>query len=599
MSLLDRINTEHRTIGGVLVPWQPWRLRNPFWKFNSGGPVHPSQQVSGIDSVLGLAAVYSCVRYIADAVASLPINVYRNNPDGTTTKLPSSQLLDNPSADINTTMYDWLFMCLSSALLWGNAWGLITSRTGVSSPNGLGYPQTVDWLPPDRVQVRDDEQAPENPMKAKVYYNGVLVDRQQLVHVRAFVIPGRLAAISPMRAFATLYEQGNSALEYTATWFRNGGFPPGTFQNMAEEVDETAAKEIRRRLTDTLRLHEPLVYGKDWDYKPVVVPPNEAAFVTAMQLNATQVAAVYGVPPTKVGGTRGDSLTYATQEQETLSLITDTLRPWLVRMEHLFSALLPATQFVRFNTDALLKTDLKTRTEIYQQQRNMGLKTVDEIRAIEDLPPVAGGVGNDPIPLSVLERMAATVRAVPKTILPLVSLEAQLSADLLEKMQAEGLVAPDAPGPPITTTSADYLAHQITQARSGPSRDRGIEPVEHGNAFFGPKHQLATDADRAKARKWIETATRAGCLSSTESGERISKAGSARIRGVLDELVKDLPAEQELVTERAEDQIGDRAEPPPLLGAAAQAKLWARSLQADFDPEQAGLTPAASNGKGH
>jgi hypothetical protein len=408
-----------------------------------------------------------------------------------------------------------------------------------------------------------------------------------------------------MLAFATLYEQGASALEYTASWFRNGGFPPGTFQNLAEEVDETSAREIRRRLTDTLRLHEPLVYGKDWDYKPVVVPPNEAAFVTAMQLNATQVAAVYGVPPTKVGGTRGDSLTYATQEQETLSLITDTLRPWLVRMEHLFSSLLPATQFVRFNTDALLKTDLKTRTEIYQHQRTMGLRTIDEIRATEDLPPLAGGVGNDPIPLSMLDRMAATTRAIPNSILPLVTLEAKIAVDMLEDLQQEGLVQADVPGTaPIATTSADYLAHQITQARTGPE-DPGAG-VEHGNAFFGPKHQLATDDDRSRARRWIELATRAGCLGSTEAEERAGKARRARIRGALDELVTDLPAERELVkdppaelgTERA-GSTDNRAEPPPLLGAAAQAKLWARGLQADFDPEQAGLTPAALNGKGY
>jgi HK97 family phage portal protein len=372
-------------------------------------------------------------------VASLPLDVYRKNSDTTVTKLNGSQLLDNPSADVNTTLYDWMFQCLSSALLNGNAWGLISSRTGVTSPNGLGYPQTVEWLPTDRVSVQDDPDQPYNPLRARVYYNGQLMDRNELVQVRAFVIPGRLEAISPMRAFSALFDQGLDALYYSATWFKNGGFPPGTFQNIAEEVDETQAREIRRRLTDTLRLHEPLVYGKDWDYKPVVVPPNEAAFVQAMQLNATQVAAVYGVPPTKVGGMKGDSLTYANVQEENISLITDTLRPWLVRMEHLFSALLPKPQFVRFNTDALLKTDLKTRTQIYEIQRRIGLRPIDEIREIEDLPALPHGVGTENIPLDMLVRMAATTRAIPKTMLSEVVIEAAMVSELLQYLSKQGL----------------------------------------------------------------------------------------------------------------------------------------------------------------
>ena len=120
------------------------------------------------------------------------------------------------------------------------------------------------------MSVQDDAQQPWNPFRSKVYLQGHLMDREELVHVRAFTIPGRLEAISPMRAFATLYMQGAGALGYSADWFKNGGFPPGTFQNMSEEVDAASAREIRQRLTETLRSHEPLVYGKDWDYKPVV-----------------------------------------------------------------------------------------------------------------------------------------------------------------------------------------------------------------------------------------------------------------------------------------------------------------------------------------
>src|SRR5206468_1863922 len=82
-----------------------------------------------------------------------------------------------------------------------------------------------------------------------------------------------------------------------------------------------------------------------------------------------------------------------------------------------------------------LRTDPRSRNEIYQIQRNMGSRTSNEIRAEDDLPPMIGG--NDPLPLPVLERMMATTRSIPKSYLPLITMEAEMIADLLQKMEQE------------------------------------------------------------------------------------------------------------------------------------------------------------------
>src|SRR3954452_15881437 len=112
MGLADRITAETRTIGSA--PWMPWT--NPYWRFNLGGPAHPSEQATGSERVLGLAAVYSCVRYIADAVAPLRILVYRKGRDGQAVRVQTSAFLDQPS--VTGTTYDWVFTCMASALLW-------------------------------------------------------------------------------------------------------------------------------------------------------------------------------------------------------------------------------------------------------------------------------------------------------------------------------------------------------------------------------------------------------------------------------------------------------------------------------------------------
>lgn len=345
---------------------------------------------------------------------------------------------------------------MTSLLLQGNAWGFITGR------DGYGLPQGIEWLPPEDVSVQRDEMQPWNPQRTRIYAYGRLLDRQDLFHIKAFSLPGRVEGISVLRAFALTILSGLEAERYGTDWYLAGGFPPGTFQNNEIEISDEQASEIRAMLTTALRNRQPLVYGRDWDYKPVVVPPSEAQFIEALRMNATQIASVLGLPPDRIGGTRGDSLTYNTVEQSTLQVI-EALRPWLVRLETAFFDLLPANRYCRFNSDALLKTDLKTRTEIYSLQRHMGMRSVDEIRDLEDLEPIPGGGGNEFIPLDVMIAMARSIRAIPKSMMNQVDLEMDLAADKLEELAAKGLAQPDTPN--AVSSGAQELGQIISAQR--------------------------------------------------------------------------------------------------------------------------------------
>lgn len=574
MSLVDRINIETRTIGGV--PWQPWR--NPYWRFNIGGPVHPSREVQGQESVLGLAAVYGSVRFIADQIASLPIKVYRRKPDGTSARVYSSMLLGNEVSGGGPQVpgeefYDWFFAGSASALLHGTAWGLVTNRSGIPGPDGQGLPTGIAWLPPDRMSVQDDEQQPENPLRARIYYNGRQMDRSQLITLKAFSVAGRVEGISPIRAFAALISQGLQALDYSQSWFANGGFPPGTFRNINEEVDQQQARQIRTTLTDTIRMRQPLVFGRDWEYTPISVPLNEAIFIQGMQLNATQVAAIYGVQPWRVGGTRADGLTYSNVTQNQLDELQTTLRPWLRRWEHLLTSLLPATQYAKFDTDEFLRMDPHTRNEVYQIQRNIGTRTATEIRADDDRPPLTGG--DDPIPLLVWERMASTTRTMPKAIVPLIEFEADHVADTLETMEKEHpeLVNPMTAGaPPLQSSPEQYLGRLMTQVRGHDDWGRPSDP-----ASAGPK-VLASFVAQQVAQ------LRPGQPVSTQ--DVLAKIKDANTIGELDSLLADLvrmpsesrpdPASTPVSRETSRMHFG----PDPNFRASNENRAEARALLA-------------------
>jgi HK97 family phage portal protein len=265
----------------------------------------------------------------------------------------------------------------------GNAYGLITQR------DPLGFPTMVEWLNPDDVWV--DEY---NPVRPVYYWQGREVPRDQIVHIPWVVMPGHAVGLSPVALFAQTIGAGLSVTEYGRSWFLNGGTPPAVLKNAQKTVSQDESEEISDRLSGRMRSRKPLVIGSDWDFTALSVSPEESQFIESMRLNASQIAAIYGVPPEKIGGDTGGSLTYSTVEMNALDLINSTLRPWLVRLESAFTRLMPGREFVRFNLDAMLRTSVLDRYTAHGMSLAQGWRNRDDIRALENLaplPPEAGG----------------------------------------------------------------------------------------------------------------------------------------------------------------------------------------------------------------
>lgn len=340
----------------------------------------PRTSAVSTDRAVALVPLFACVRILADSVASLPIQLYRRNGNQRERVDYIPQLLFQPAARDN--LFEWLHKCVVSLALRGNAYGLVVQW------DSMGFPTMVEWLNPDDVWV--DESKPTLPV---FYWMGVEVPAERIVHIPWFVMPGRVTGLSPVQAFAHTIGVGLAATEYGRAWFDNGGTPPATMKNTAKTITPDESREIRDRLMASIRTGKPLVYGQDWDFTALQVNPEESQFIETMRLNASQIAAIYGVPPTKVGGDAGGSMTYANVEQESIDLVTVTLRPWLVRLETKLSGLMPGREFVRFNVDAMIRTDTMTRYQAHQMALASGWRSVDEIRALEDLPPIPGGRG--------------------------------------------------------------------------------------------------------------------------------------------------------------------------------------------------------------
>jgi hypothetical protein len=111
--------------------------------------------------------------------------------------------------------------------------------------------------------------------------------------------------------------------------------------------------------------------------------------------------------------------TFANHEQETLSYYTQCLRPWLENIEQelaskLIAKLERTQQLFEHVTEGFLRADVEKRGQFYTAMLNAGVFSINEVRNLENLPPVDGGerprvpMNYEPLPVSATQMAVST-----------------------------------------------------------------------------------------------------------------------------------------------------------------------------------------------
>jgi HK97 family phage portal protein len=349
-----------------------WGTVDPIAAFLNGSNAQPADE-----ALLRLAPVYSATRLIADQIAALPCSAYTES-GGINVKLKTQPpLIEDPS--LYGTRYDWTHRMMTGLLLRGNAVGLRGSEY-------RGRPGKIEWLDPTLVTCQ--ESMPGKPL----YYNGSPLVEGEFVHIPAYVLPGVRWGSSPIGSFKSVIEGALAAQDFAADWFTSGApVPKGILRNTEQPVVAEAAKAVKESYKSNMSHGDVFVTGKDWEWTSVQLPADDIRFIEMIRASATQIASIYGVPPEMIGGETASSLTYATVEQNMLNFSTLTLRPWVTRIEAVLTSLLPRGQYVKFNLDAVVRSDTRTKYDVMKIQSEMKHRTPNELRALDDLPPLPGG----------------------------------------------------------------------------------------------------------------------------------------------------------------------------------------------------------------
>jgi HK97 family phage portal protein len=338
-----------------------------------GRPTAAGEPVT-VESALRLSTVWGCVRLLADSVSTLPLHVYRGDDRD---PIATPPLLQHPSADF-PELADWLWACMASLLLRGNAWGVITDRAGA----GL-LPSQVDLVHPDRVAVVTNGNGTQT-----IRINGEPYNRADLFHVKAFPWPGSLLGLSPIAYAREAIGLGLGAEKYGARLFGDAAIPSGVLTS-DQRIVQTEADALKARWKQAHQgKREIAVLGSGAKFSPVSIAPDEAQFIQTQKFSVATICRFYGVPPEMMAGETAGHEAYTSPEMRGVDFLTFTLRPWLLRIERAVSGLLPSTQTAKFNAGGFVRATLRDRYEAHKVAIESGFLPVNEVRELEDRPPL-------------------------------------------------------------------------------------------------------------------------------------------------------------------------------------------------------------------
>ena len=328
------------------------------------------------DNAMAHSAVFACVNLYSRLLSTLPMHAYRD-ADGIQKRLPTDpQILRYPNADQPIT--HWISQVVQSLVLRGNAFGLIVAR----GANNL--PSAVQILHPDLVNARYDWRT--DAVEYRI--GGVPMDASKIWHTAINVGPGSPLGMSVLDKAKISIGLGTASETYGLQFFQSGGQPNGVLESDAEITADQASALKDRWNAAVANRRGIAVLGQGFSYKPIGVTPSDAEFLNAYKLSVQDVCRYFAVPPELVGAESGSSMTYSTVEGRAVDLLRFSLDPVLAEVERGLSELLPRPQYAQASREALLRMTTLDRYEAHAKALAAGWRTVDEIRAIENLPPL-------------------------------------------------------------------------------------------------------------------------------------------------------------------------------------------------------------------
>lgn len=351
-------------------------------------------------SAMQMTAVYSCVRILAEAVAGLPLHLYRYKEDNGKEKAIDHTLYhllhDEPNPEMSSFVFRETLM--THLLLWGNAYAQIIR-------NGKGEVIALYPLIPNRMTVNRDENgqlyyeysSASDDINSNSSRTVVLMPRDVL-HIPGLGFDG-LVGYSPIAMAKNAIGMAIACEEYGAKFFANGAAPSGVLEHPGTIKDPKKVREAwQSQFGGSSNAGRVAVLEEGMKYTPISISPEQAQFLETRKFQINEIARIFRIPPHMVGDLEKSS--FSNIEQQSLEFVKYTLDPWVIRWEQsLMRSLLSNDEkkeyFIKFNLEGLLRGDYESRMKGYSIGRQNGWMSANDIRELENLDRISREDGGD------------------------------------------------------------------------------------------------------------------------------------------------------------------------------------------------------------
>lgn len=374
---------ESRSIENPAVPLTSTALLD---YLGAGMPADSGVRVTETGA-LNTSAVYRAVSLVSTLGGALPIHTYDEG-----TKNPAvSNLLREPHPD------------LTPCELWGLSYthrGLWGNFTAQKIRTGGGEIKYLYPLTPSRVRFGRATPSEANP-SGKVFAvtddHGVehAMTSREIFHVPGFGYDG-VMGMSPVRAAAQGIGMALAAEKYGAKLFGSGNLLSGilkTEQRLEQPQADALQARWRAKMAGLGSAHDVAVLDSGASFQSLTMPNDEAQLLESRRFQITDLARFFGVVPFLMYETEKSTSWGTGLEQQATGWVKFDLHPrWLAPTEQRISReLLLSGQYAKYKVEGLLRGDSTARAEFYRTMREVGAFSANDIRELEDLPPVEGG----------------------------------------------------------------------------------------------------------------------------------------------------------------------------------------------------------------
>jgi HK97 family phage portal protein len=384
------MNTETRILW---LPSSEYEERAALFDYETNSFVGSQKNHAGVrvDSTTALQStvVLACIRVLSEAIATLPIHVYRRMESGgkvIAREHPLYRILHTAPNSWQTS-FEWREQQMLHLGSYGQSFSEIVrdSRDIVSE---------IVTLHPSRMRVERIETGRLRYTYQEETGGVTTYTQDQIMHIRWLSDDG-VNGLVPVELARDAIGLARACEIHGASFFGNGA-RPGIVLATDSVLSVEAAENLRNNWE---RVHR----GPDrasrtavlqGGLKPMEVSSSnqESQFLETRRFQTEEICRLYRVPPHLVGDLSRSS--FSNIEQQSIDFVQHTLVPWLRRFETAFARDLlfdSEDYFIEFDTRGMLRGDAAARGSYYSTLYNLGVASINEIRGWENLDPVDGG----------------------------------------------------------------------------------------------------------------------------------------------------------------------------------------------------------------